>query len=168
MDITSSTLRGCVTSLETSTQLLNNSLSQLDTLMPDFRRLPQVLNQNKIFTIIPEFELTQAKGTIQNEISPKIEKLVKLIRGRIGKLERKIEGTKMKIQLNSVRIRNLERDEADKQRRLQEDENQGVEGTEAQLEILKRLKLKKERLRYKLSNLELENRKKRLSMHTYK
>lgn len=161
MEISTSTLTGCVTSLETTTQLLQNSLNQLDSLMPDFQRLPLVLKQNKIFTIIPEFEIAQAKGTIQNEISPKLDRLIKMIQGRINKQERRVDGIKSKIQLNSVRIGNLERDEV-------VSSNNEINGTKEQLETLKRLKLKKERLRYKLSSLELQKRKNRLSMTGFK
>lgn len=154
------TLNGCISSLSSSVSLLGNSLDSLDTLTNDFGRLPLILDQNKIFTLVPEHDLNIAKKNLVHEIEPKIYKLVEIIRVKLSKLERKNSNLVSKIQLNEVRINNFRNDSS----KTLADEDIEVEGTEEELEQLRQLKLKKDRLKYKLSSINLQNRKARLSM----
>lgn len=156
----SGTLNGCISSLSSSVSLLNNSLSSLDTLTNDFGRLPLILDQSKIFTLVPEHDLNTAKKNLVYEIEPKIHKLVEMIQAKLAKLERKNSNLVSKIQLNEVRINNFRNDS----NKHQPEEDLEIEGTEEELEQLRQLKLKKDRLKYKISSINLQNRKARLSM----
>lgn len=156
----SGTLNGCISSLSSSVSLLGSSLNSLDTLTSDFGRLPSILDQYKIFTLVPEHDLNGAKKNLIYEIEPKIHKLVDIIRVKLSKLERKRSNLVSKIQLNEVRINNF-RNEPSK---ALPEEDIEVEGNEDELEQLRQLKLKKDRLKYKISSINLQNRKARLSM----
>jgi len=158
----SGTLNSCTSSLSSSVSLLGNSLSTLDDLTNDFKRLPVILDQNKIFTLVPEHDLNVAKENLVHEIEPKIHKLMEMIRTKLSKYERKNSNLISKIQLNEVRLNNFKNDSF----KTSADEDLEVEGTEEELEQLRQLKLKHDRLNYKLSSLDLQRRKERISMVT--
>jgi DASH complex subunit SPC19 len=148
------TLNGCVISLSSSVSLLNQSLSSLDSQIEDFSRLGNILDQNRIFTLIPEHDIQSAKKNVVDEIEPKMLKLVELIKMKISKLDRKSSSLESKIQLNSVRINNFRNDSTEVE----------IVGSQEELDQLRQLKLKKDRLKYRLSSIKLQNRKLRLSM----
>lgn len=152
-------LNGCISSLTNSVSLLNSSLSSLEATTADFGRLKHVLNHNRIFTLVPEYDLLVAKQDMGNDVEPKIMKLMELIRGKLVKLERKNANLKSKIELNNVRINNLQKDS-----KLASYSSIEIEGDEHELDQLKQLSLQKDRLKYKLSSLKLQKRKERLSM----
>ncbi|CCH41626.1 DASH complex subunit [Wickerhamomyces ciferrii] len=155
------TLNGSISSLSASVSLLGNSLNSLDALSEDFERLPTVLKQSNIFTLIPETDLNDAKQHLVYELEPKIEALKDKVRLKISKLERKKSNLVSKIELNQVRINNFKNDEKAKKANQ---ENVEIEGSEEELEKLRQLRLKKDRLKFKLSSVKLQHRKARLSM----
>jgi hypothetical protein len=126
----------------------------LDSQTGDFSRLGKILDQNRIFTLIPEHDIQSVKKNLVDEIEPKILKLVELIKMRISKLDRKSSSLESKIQLNSVRINNFRNDSTEVE----------IVGSQEELDQLRQLKLKKDRLKYRLSSIKLQNRKLRLSM----
>lgn len=154
------TLNGCITSLSTSVSLLGDALSSLDTHADDFDRLGLILDQNRIFTLVPEHDLSTAKRSLEHEIEPRILKLVDTVKARLTKLERRRDALVSKERLNQVRINNFR--SGDNTASANEDVD--IEGTDEELEHLRQLRLKKDRLKYKLSSINLQNRKARLSM----
>lgn len=152
------TLSGCITSLSASVSLLGDALHSLDAQTGDFARLGAILDQNRIFTLVPESDLATAKRSLEHEIEPRILKLLENVKARLAKLERRRDALVSKEQLNQVRINNF-KSESDA---YQEEEE--VEGSEEELEALRQLRLRRDRLNYKLSSISLQHRKARLSM----
>lgn len=153
---TENTLNGCITSLSSSCSLLSQSLNSLDSQVPDFARLGRVLDQHRIFTLVPEYDVSRAKRSLVDEIEPKTLRLVELIKLKLTKLERKKSAMEGKIKLNEVRINNFRGDRVD-------DDHDGDDNTATvESDKLKQLRLKKDRLKYQLSSLTLQERKKSL------
>ncbi|KAH3676240.1 hypothetical protein WICMUC_002117 [Wickerhamomyces mucosus] len=155
-----STLNSCNNSLTTSVNLLNNSINSLDLISEDFQRLTSILDQKRIFTLIPEYDIITTKSSLSFEIEPKISKIVEIINNKLSKLERKNLNLISKIQLNSVRIDNFQNE--NNKINLQDLEQDNIQGSEEDLIKLRQLKLKKDRLKYKLSGINLQNKKSRL------
>ncbi|ODV74495.1 Spc19p [Cyberlindnera jadinii NRRL Y-1542] len=142
-----STLKGCVTSLSSCVSLLSESLSSLDSQVDDFQRLTTILDQSRIFTLVPETDVLMAKKSLSEEVEPRIMALMERSKLKLSKLERKNANLQSKRQLNDIRISKFKSEEV------------SIQGTPEELEQLRQLRLKKDRLKYKLSSINLKQRK---------
>ncbi|KAK4555254.1 DASH complex subunit spc19 [Recurvomyces mirabilis] len=73
-------------------QLLESSISTLDTGVSDYPRLTRVLATTRHFELVSSHDLTTAQATLVDEIEPEIEGLLGRVEGYLGKLERREKG----------------------------------------------------------------------------
>lgn len=166
MSHTYNSLSNCISSLSASVALLNDSLKTIDNATKDIPRLKKVLSTNKVFGLVPELDLESAKRNIQNEVQPQINALVLKIEKELSKLKRKKTNLASKVDLQQVRLENAAKSNRDSL--------SGIKGItanriskgdidELKLARLKLLQNKKERLKYSLSRLNLQDKRARLS-----
>lgn len=139
----------------------------MDNATKEIPRLKKVLATNKVFGLVPELDLESAKRNIQNEVQPQVDALVLKIEKELNKLKRKKTNLASKVDLQQVRLENAAKSNRDSL--------SGIKGIlasriakgdidEQKLARLKLLQNKKERLKYSLSRLNLQDKKARLSM----
>lgn len=162
-------LEGCVASLSASCNILETSLSTLDTGISDFPRLITVLQNTRHFELLPESEVQAAQDDLRGEIGPQREELLRRAEKVLQVLERKEYSLKSKRELQDVRLQQRPRDPAPitKGAAVAGPGSAGndVENAE-RVERLRLLRSKKERLAYSLKRLQMEEqgRKNRMSL----
>ena len=167
-----STLAPAVSSLRSSLSLLNSSIAVLDDGVSDFPRLCTVLTTQQHFELVPETELREAQQSLVDEIAPAISQLLRTAEGCVGQAGRREESLKARFELLEGRLGNGRRassfggNGAGRAAAAVGGERIGevkVEGedrplSEAQVQELKRLRQKKERLQYAVERLELQSK----------
>ena len=163
-----SSLLPAVSSLRSSLSLLNSSISILDEGVSDFPRLCKVLTTQQHFELVPETELREAQQSLVDEIAPAIKQLLQTAETYVGQLGRKEESLKARFELLEGRLGN-----GSGAGRMDSGFGNGsgksavaagvVEGearplSEGQVQELKRLRQKKERLQYAVERLELQSK----------
>lgn len=165
MTTSNDVLFSCVNSLNASVDLLNNSLRSLEDTTKNVPRLKRVLRTHKVFGLVPELDLEHANKTIHEELQPQINDLNTKVVTEINRLRRKKVNLTNKIELQRVRLQSIG----------SKNDYNGVKGIsgkriakgdldELKLARLKLLQNKKERLRYSLSRMKLQDKRARLSM----
>ncbi|KAI9833327.1 MAG: hypothetical protein M1819_003722 [Sarea resinae] len=99
-----SSLAGCVASLRTSNQLLDSSISILDSGVSDFPRLTKVLTTTRHFELVSEPTLQQAQSSLLSEITPEVTHLLSRVSTHLDKLERREHALMAKCELQEGRI----------------------------------------------------------------
>ncbi|OCK78318.1 DASH complex, subunit Spc19 [Lepidopterella palustris CBS 459.81] len=99
-----SSLEGCVSSLRTSMQLLDSSISILDSGVNDFPRLSKVLQTTRHFELISEPDLHAAQSTLLSEIRPEVDSLLQRVSNHLDKLKRREQSLIAKCDLNEGRL----------------------------------------------------------------
>ncbi|KAK3674303.1 DASH complex subunit spc19 [Recurvomyces mirabilis] len=143
-------------------QLLESSISTLDTGVSDYPRLTRVLATTRHFELVSSHDLTTAQATLVDEIKPEIEGLLGRVEGYLGKLERREKGLVAKSELLEGR---LVRPRSSSGARAGvgggkagpgggNGEGQGLSALEEAK--LQQLRQKRERLSYAVSRLELQ------------
>lgn len=154
-------LEYCIDSLAGSVGLLGQSLDSLDDATADVARLRTVLASEKVFGVVPELDLENAKKQLRQQTHPQIEMMIGKVEKEVTKLRRKKTNLAGKVDLQLVRLEGVKASD------------NGVVGgyriakdtvTELKLARFKFLQNKKERLKYSLSRLNLQDKKARLSM----
>lgn len=166
MSHTYNSLSNCINSLSASVALLDDSLRAIDNATNDIPRLKKVLSTNKVFGLVPELDLESAKRNIQNEVQPQVDALVLKIEKELNKLKRKKTNLASKVDLQQVRLENAaksSRDSFSGIKGISASQISKGEIDELKLARLKLLQNKKERLKYSLSRLNLQDKKARLS-----
>ncbi|KAF2103867.1 DASH complex, subunit Spc19 [Rhizodiscina lignyota] len=97
-------LDGCVASLRSSMQLLDSSISILDSGVNDFPRLSKVLQTTRHFELISEPDLHQAQSALQSEIRPEVENLLSRVSNYLDKLERREQSLIAQCELQEGRL----------------------------------------------------------------
>lgn len=164
-------LQGCVTSLSASCNILDSSLSTLNTGISDFPRLIHVLQNTRHFELLPESDVIAAQNDLRGEIGPQREELLARVEKALHVLERKEYNLKSKKELQEVRLQqrpnraHLTQTTAVAQPSQTSQNASAPENTE-RAEKLRMLKSKKERLAYSLKRLQMEEqgRKTRMSL----
>lgn len=149
--------------LQSSVTLLDSSIKALDRATRDIPRLTKVLTTQKVFGLVPELDLESAKRNLQSETHPQISYLVDRIEKEVARLRRKKASLESKLELQQVRLQTAEKNSRDSR---PSSRNSGV-GKAVDPQKMARLKLlqnKKERLKYSLSRMNLQNTRARLSM----
>ena len=73
-------LENCTNSLRESINILQNSNQLLDDTLKGSNRLSKILSTRKVFDVIPELDLNDAKRNFANNINPQInDNLQKLL-----------------------------------------------------------------------------------------
>lgn len=160
-------LANCIQSLSASVSLLDNSLRTIDDSTRDVNRLRKVLRTNKVFGLVPELDLENAKRSVVNEVRPQIKVIIQKIDRELLRLRRRKTNLTGKVDLQQVRLENASKTNRDSLGSVRGG-NEGVllkgDVNEAKIARLRLLQNKKERLKYSLSRLNLQDKKARLSM----
>ncbi|KAF2802913.1 DASH complex, subunit Spc19 [Mytilinidion resinicola] len=154
-----SSLEGCVASLRTSMQLLDSSISILDSGVNDFPRLSKVLQTTRHFELIAEPDLHTAQSTLLSEIRPEVESLLQRVDNHLSKLERREDSLQKKSELNEGRLEGFRPSSRTSHVRKKSfgAAVTGGKGMTALEELkFKQLRQKKERLSYAVDRLELQ------------
>ncbi|KAK5111901.1 hypothetical protein LTR62_004633 [Meristemomyces frigidus] len=150
-------LNGCVSSLRTSMSLLDSSISILDSGVSDYPRLTRVLQTTRHFELISSHDLTTAQSTLLSEIRPEIDGLLGRVEAYLERLKRREGALIAKAELQEGR---LSRSSGGEQRGNRTPGKVGADGAGSLSKLeeakLGQLRLKKERLSYAVSRLELQ------------
>lgn len=164
---TYNSLSNCISSFNASILLLKDSVDTLNDATKDVHRLKGVLATRKVFGLVPEMDLENAKRSVQNEIKPQMKAITAKIENEVSRLRRKKTNLVSKVDLQQVRLEN-----AAKRSKESPTELKGLSASriskgdidELKLARLMLLQHKKDRLKYSLSRLNLQDKKARLSM----
>ncbi|KAF2271050.1 DASH complex, subunit Spc19 [Lojkania enalia] len=157
-----SPLEGCVASLRNSMQLLDGTISILDSGVNDFPRLAKVLQTTRHFELISEPDLQAAQSALLSEIRPEVENLLQRVHNYLDKLERREQSLIAKCDLNEGRLSRDSTGETafrpnSRTNRRGTGATEGGKPMSALQEIkYKQLRAKKERLSYAVGTLELQ------------
>lgn len=148
-------LNNCVSSLQSSIGLLNNSLSLIEDTTKNVPRLESILTTKKVFGLIPQLDLDHATKTLQDDLQPQIGVLKSKMELEITKLNRKKIQLNNKIALQKVRLESVKSNE----KRISTGNI-----SDEKIHRLRLLQNKKNRLKYSLSRVKLQGNRDRLSM----
>lgn len=147
-------------------QLLDSSISILDSGVNDFSRLSKVLQTTRHFELISEPDLHSAQSALLSEIRPEVESLLQRVSNHLDKLERREQSLIAKCDLNEGRLSQSGSSTSAFQpsNSGRTSKAGGARGTASEgrgmsaLEELKykQLRQKKERLSYAVDRLELQ------------
>ncbi|CAZ82256.1 unnamed protein product [Tuber melanosporum] len=149
---TISSLNGCVSSLQNSIRLLDSSISILDSGVHDFPRIKKVLQCTRHFELISEPTLYAAQTALADEIGPEVEHLLRRVEQHLAKMERREKALIAKSELQEGRLQqkpSLYTTASSRQR-------SGLGGNVQNIEKLRILKGKKERLAHTIERLSLQ------------
>lgn len=145
--------------LENSVVLLETSIESLDKATSDMPRLTKILSTQKVFGLVPELDLESAKRNLETESHPQVTYLVDKIKNEVARLKRKKQTLESKLELQEIRLQTAERSSRDSfTGRIMKNSNP------LKLARLQLLQNKKDRLKYSLSSVNLQNTRNRLSM----
>lgn len=162
-------LSNCVSLLNASVSLLDESIRTLDDAANDLSRLKKVLTINKIYGLVPDLDLENAKQNIKNEVQPHIGEVILRVKKELNHLERR--------KLNLMGKRDLQKGRLDSA--LAATGNGKVitgsnstdvrivyngQVSEEKLNRLNVLQNKRDRLKYSLSRQNLQRTRTRLSV----
>ncbi|KAJ5748857.1 uncharacterized protein N7511_010553 [Penicillium nucicola] len=158
-------LSSCVSSLQSSLHILDNSIETLDSGVNDFPRLCKVLQTTRHFELLPEPTLREAQQSLLDEISPSIAHLLTLSTNHVEKLARREQGLKAKCDLQEGRLSSNPESRALAARQTQSNALRGRmagsgSNNAAKAAELRRLQQKKERLKFAVDRLELQSTQK--------
>ncbi|KAK4960636.1 DASH complex subunit spc19 [Elasticomyces elasticus] len=153
-----SPLSGCVSSLRSSMQLLDSSISILDSGVHDFPRLTKVLQTTRHFELLSESDLHAAQSSLLSEIQPEVDSLLSRVSTYLDKLERRERALMAKCELQEGRLSqgSAHRQSGAKSPGLRPRSGAGGGGTKMEELKMQQLRQKKERLSYAVGRLELQ------------
>ncbi|KAI3403921.2 SPC19 [Candida oxycetoniae] len=145
-------LENCSRSLRESIQLLKDCSNDLEEKTLDSKRMIQVLSTKKVFGLIPEFDLDDAKQSYRSTITPQLDEQVHKLEEELQILVLKRKSLASKLKLTKTRLNNYQR---------------GMQSSDVDLEIfvnnknydessvrkLQMLRNKKKRLQYTLNRV---------------
>lgn len=155
-------LQGCVSALSSSLSSLRSASENLDKGTHDFPRLATVLQTNRVFDVVAEQKVLEAKHCLIQEVEPHITNLIARIEAELARLAAREKKLKAEAELKELRIQNQEI-------LLKDFENSSSTQcarpvTNEQLAELSELQAESERLAYSLSKKNLKQRKMRMSL----
>lgn len=143
-------LLSCVSSLRSSTELLDKSIRLVDESTKDVPRLKKILKTENVFGLISEQDLNHSIKTVQNELQPKVDILTTRYEQELVQLRNKRNNLRNKIELQKVRLQNINKGD----KNIKDDK----------LLRINFLKNKKNRLEFLLSKYQLEEQKERINL----
>ncbi|KAK6456270.1 DASH complex subunit Spc19 [Scheffersomyces xylosifermentans] len=155
-------LANCIASLRESVNLLDDSLNILNQTTQDIPRIKNVLLTKRVFGLIPESDLNNAKQNFQIEVEPQVNSLMSRIDKSLQVLHRKHTKLQNRYELQSVRLSSSKRDSLGDVPLSRISKAKNVD--EKKLARLQILRIKKERLKYTLTTLNLQERTARLNV----
>ncbi|BFZ64598.1 DASH complex subunit spc19 [Saitoella coloradoensis] len=155
---TSTSLESCISSLRSSVDLLSISISTLDTGINDFPRIAHLLSSTRHFELLPEPKVTAALQSLETEVGPQVQELLRRAEGSVNRLERREYALRSKMDLQEVR---LQQKPPVKPRATVRPVVRTTATASRELEDrMRSLKARKERLAYSVERLELEQERK--------
>lgn len=141
-------------------QLLDSSISILDTGINDFPRMSKVLQTTRHFELISEPDLHNAQRSLLSEIRPEVENLLTRVSNYLDKLERREQSLIAKCELDEGRLSQYNNEPTASRSRSTSHAGSRAMGSGglAPLEELKmkQLRQKKERLSFAVDRLTLQ------------
>lgn len=157
-----SSINNCLISLRESVGLLGECVKILGDTTEDAPRLKKVLMTRKVFGLVPEMDLINAKKNFKNGIEPQIEEAIVRIEKEMARLKRRKINLHNKYDLQAVRLASSTKRDLVAGVSLNKINKSSID--ELKLARLNLLRNKKERLKYSLSKLDLQDQKARLSI----
>ncbi|GAO50330.1 hypothetical protein G7K_4459-t1 [Saitoella complicata NRRL Y-17804] len=154
---TSASLESCISSLRSSVDLLSVSISTLDTGIHDFPRIAHLLSSARHFELLPEREVTAALQSLETEVGPQVQELLRRAEGSVNRLERREYALRSKMDLQEVR---LQQKPPVKPRAPVRPVRTSATASRELEDRMRTLKARKERLAYSVERLELEQERK--------
>lgn len=155
-------LSTCINTLRESVDILGDSVKLLDETTRDVPRLKKVLDTQKVFGLVPEIDLINAKKCFRDEIKPQIDSTMAKIEKEMNKLNRKKTNLRSKYDLQAVRLTSSKKRDSFMGLPIKKINKDKLD--ELKLARLRLLRNKKERLKYSLSRLDLQEQRARLSL----
>ncbi|KAF2773878.1 DASH complex, subunit Spc19 [Teratosphaeria nubilosa] len=149
-------LQGCVSSLRSSMQLLEASISILDSGVSDYPRLSKVLQTTRHFELVSEHDLTTAQSTLLSEITPEVTNLLSRVETYLDKLERREQSLIAKAELQEGRLSRSSLGHRNSNAGGNASRSGGAGLTQLDEMKFQQMKAKKGRLSFAISRLELE------------
>ncbi|CAH2354797.1 DASH complex subunit Spc19p [[Candida] railenensis] len=157
-------LSNCVSSISASVSLLDDSINTLDDAAKDLARLKKVLSIKKVFGLVPESDLENAKQNIKSEVQPQIGSVLVRIRRELNTLERKKMNLIGKIDLQEQRLDSARGGKSSStNKKIRRKLVYRGDVSDEKLTRLMLLQNKKDRLKYSLSRHNLQSQRARLS-----
>ena len=180
---TANPLAACVASLQSSLTLLNSSIQVLDNGVRDFPRLSRVLNTQRVctgnpsqgttnanqvsqhFELVPESTLASAQSALLSSITPELNSLLSRVETYLGRLERQEKSLIAKAEIQEGRLQAVEEAREDREAKSRPQSRKSMYGDgdgdeeeigEKEIERMKKLKNKKERLIFAIERLNLK------------
>lgn len=158
-----SALASCVSSLQSTNQLLASSISILDSGVNDFPRLSKVLQTTRHFELLPESSLQAAQRSLLDSLTPEINSLLSRCESHLDRLERREQALIARCELLEGRLSSSGGDGRRSRsaslsggKARASGAADGGEGAEREMLKLKQMRAKKERLQYAVERLELQ------------
>lgn len=153
-------LENCNRSLRESIQLLQRTRELLQDTTLDAERLPKILNTKRVYGLIPEFDLEDARTNYKSSITPQITEQLLVIEDEVQQLVQKRDQLQSKLNLVRGRLSNYEEQHDNVKRDLNLNldldldldllvNNQSYD--QGQLQRLRMLRNRKKRLQHTLS-----------------
>ncbi|KGU18643.1 DASH complex subunit SPC19 [Candida albicans L26] len=102
-------LDNCTDSLRQSIKILQQSNKILDETLQDSTRLTKILSTNKVFDLIPELDLNDAKSNFTKNITPQLNQQLNKLEDELIQLQTKKTTLTNKLKLINVRLKNYEK-----------------------------------------------------------
>ncbi|KAL8684968.1 MAG: hypothetical protein Q9218_008050 [Villophora microphyllina] len=150
-------LADCVSSLRSSSHLLSNSISILDSGVNDFPRLAKVLQTTKHFELLPSSALSAAQSRLLSSLTPEFNSLLSRVETHLDRLERREQNLIARCELLEGRLSMSGEDAEAFGKGAGPRKSIAAEGDGSREALrLKQLRTKKERLAYAVERLGLQ------------
>lgn len=153
-------LNNCIGLLQESVGLLESSNDILHKTTADIPRIRNILLTKRVFGLVPETDLVDAKQSFREETSPKLEHILAKIEANTTKLQKRKTSLQNRYNLQQVRLQ-AGRSSKDSLSFLVSKYGDN----DSKVMKLKLLRNKKERLKYSLSRIHLQRNKKESKGH---
>ncbi|KAF8419950.1 DASH complex subunit Spc19 [Tirmania nivea] len=174
---TTTQLQTSVNTLTASLSLLTSTISTLSTATSDFPRMTKVLTVNRHFELLSEPEIQTAQESLREEIVPEFRHLLGRVEGQLERMERREKGLESRGELLGGRLEGM--GDGKRKASVSRGSAGGIgfagglgeaagAGSKVNVEKMRQLKAKKERLMYTVERLALQkgqkHRQLRMSM----
>lgn len=156
-------LESSISSLQRCQILLDASVNKVSEATNDLPQLKTILKNKKVFTVVSESDVIFRKNKLRKNIEPNLLDSLEKLDIIVSKLERKKNSLKQKSDLLQLRIENTseqynditstDRSSIEHPSSTSDMSVDGVIGSSADIQRLKLLQIKKERLKYSLNRL---------------
>ncbi|CAK9438665.1 uncharacterized protein LODBEIA_P28890 [Lodderomyces beijingensis] len=101
-------LESCNNSLRESIRLLRNSSALIEESVSDTHRVSKALSTRKVFALVPEHDLEDAKQCYKSNITPQVHRQLDRLQDEVKSLQSKRGHLQSKLKLTRTRLRHCE------------------------------------------------------------